>query len=432
MDVRAKIKALPYQIEFSNLLTKFSALVAGYGAGKTKAVTFRTFNRLKIRDYAVVCVVAPTYGLLEDVNIPDIEDELWRYNIEYSWLKSRKKIFIKSGGLQGEIWFRSADRPEKFVGFEATDMIIDEYDILKPDKQKDLWIKSIARTRKVHGSTIGVVTTPEGFRETYSLFAKKKIGPLIKARTMDNPFLPSDYIESLYGQYDEQLVKQYINGEFVNVNGLAAYYGFNRDKNHLSNNNFERKYGPINDFKELCIGMDFNVKKMMAELFVHIPYSGRIHFFDEIKLKSMGYSEQTQTQKMCEIIKEKYPGKQYKVYPDATGKHGGTSVISSDLSILNDNGFKIFTLKTKQGKRVNPFVRDRLNAANKKLGDLSVTVDTDKCPDLTEDFERVERDEYGDIDKTVDDLTHSSDAATYPIAYLYPIKKISHASMIDI
>jgi len=151
-------------------------------------------------------------------------------------------------------------------------------------------------------------------------------------------------------------------------------------------------------------------------MFIHLPERKRIHFFDEITLKSPGYSDKPQTQRMADVLKDKYKGKQLHAYPDATGEKRQTSATESDLSILRQNGIRVYA------RASNPSVRDRLNAANKMFGELSVTVDGDRCPELVEDLEKCERDKYGDLDKNDSERTHASDAGTYPIAYLYPIK----------
>lgn len=417
MKIKANIEVLKHQEEFANSNEKFQCIVGGFGSGKSQAVVFRALQLLKRRTWAVILIIAPTYLILQDVNIPDFENVFENYCIKYTYRKQERKIIVNQGVFTGEIWFRSADRPERIVGFNATDFIIDEYDIITPVKQKELWRKVIARIRGCENGTGAVSTTPEGFRETYELFERKKIGPLIRAKTTDNIFLPKDYIDMLYAQYDSILIKQYINAEFVNINGLQAYYGFNRGKNHLSNKDFEEKYQiDISKYPDYCIGMDFNVEKMCAEVFIHLPDLKRIHFFNEIIIKSVGYSEKTQTQRMVDVIREMYPGKQIYIYPDATGKQRRTSATTSDLAILEQNKFRIYANKS------NPAVRDRLIAANKMLGDGSVTVDTDRCTDLTEDFEQCERDKYGEIDKSILARTHSSDAATYPIAYLYALE----------
>jgi hypothetical protein len=127
---------------------------------------------------------------------------------------------------------------------------------------------------------------------------------------------------------------------------------------------------------------------------------------------------------MCDIIKEQYKDKQIYVYPDATGSHRETSSIQSDLAILEQNGFRVYTKISKEGKRSNTSIRDRLNATNTMLGKGNITIDTDKLPELTEDFEKCERNKYGEVDKKDEERTHASDAGSYPIVYLYPIVPI--------
>jgi len=421
-NIRAKVVALRHQVTYANSMEKFQAMVGGFGSGKSQASVFRTLHLAKVRDKCVMLQVAPTYSLLSDVNIPDYEDILSKYRIKYDYNKQNKKIVFNQGSLNAEVWFRSADRPERIVGFDVTDFQIDEYDILTPSKQKELWRKIIARARGCDNTTGGVTTTPEGFRETYELFEKNKIGPLTRAKTTDNIFLPQDYIDTLYDQYDEQLVKQYINGEFVNINGMQAYYSFSRDKNHLSNSDFEKLFErSIAESPIISIGMDFNVKKMCAECFIHVSDKRHIHFFDEIILPHPTNSDITQTQKMCDIIKDKFSGKQINVYPDASGRHRETSSIDSDIAILEKNDFRVYA------NRSNPSVRDRLNATNTMLGKSRITVDTARCTDLTEDCDKCERDKYGDIDKKDEDRTHSSDAGSYAVVYLYPI---NHGRMV--
>ncbi len=415
-NIRAKVTVLKHQNEYANLNEKFQAIVGGFGSGKSEAGVYRTLRLMKTRKYCKMLLVAPTYSLLQDVNIPSYEDMFQKYRIKYQYVKSQRKIIVNQGELNGEIMFRSADRPERIVGFECTDFQIDEFDILPPEKQRELWRKVIARARGCADTTGGITTTAEGFRETYELFEKRHIGPIIKARTEDNTFLPADYIATLYDQYDEQLVKQYILGEFVNINGMQAYYGFDRDKNHLTNDAFQDKHGiEISKIGEVCVGMDFNVRKMCAEVFVHIKHKRIIHFFDELLVSHPGHSDKTQTEIMCDVIKTRYPDKRINVYPDASGRHRETSALQSDIATLEQAGLKVYANKA------NPAVRDRLNAANTMLGKVRATVDVERCPDLVEDLEKCQRDKYGEVDKKDENRTHSSDAATYPMVYLYPI-----------
>jgi hypothetical protein len=417
IDVRAKLKVLPHQLQFAaNTSDKYIGILGGFGSGKSEADVYRAMQLLKQRERALVCMISPTNGMIEDINLPDFQTLFSKYRINHRTVggQGQRKILVDSGGLQGEIWFRSGDRPENIVGFEATDIIIDEFDIIKPGKQKILWRKCLGRLRSGEGTTIAISTTPEGFRETYQLFHKKKIGPLIRARTTDNPFLPPDYIASLYDQYDPVLVDQYINAEFVNINGMAAYYSFDRDRH---NQRVSAKV--IKKYPYIGVGWDFNVGKMVCELFVHNPKRRRVHVFDEIVLRG-----NANTPKMCEKILRKYPNWAFRVYPDASGKNRSTNASQSDLEIIRSHPeFDVYA------DDKNPFIRDRLASMNRCFSHNILTIDTEACPDLTEDLEQVVMDQSGELDKSDKERTHSSDALGYPMSYLYKVST-AHAGVI--
>ncbi len=409
IDVKAELKVLPHQLQFANNVTdKYLAIVGGFGSGKSEADVYRAMKLLKHRDRAVICMIAPTNGMIEDINLPDFQDIFSRYNINHRTVggQGQRKIIVRSGQLQGEVWFRSGDRPENIVGFEATDILLDEFDIIKPAKQKILWRKCLGRLRSGEGTTIALSTTPEGFRYTYELFHKRKIGPLIRARTTDNPFLPADYIQSLYDQYDAVLVEQYINAMFVNINGLAAYYSFDRDRHHKS-----VSPSVINRYPWIGIGWDFNLHKMCCELFIYNKRKKRFHVFDEIIIRG-----NANTEKMCKKILAKYPNHRFRAFPDSSGKSGSTNASKSDLEIIASHPEFSLYYHPK-----NPFVRDRLASMNSIMSHDVFSIDTIACPDLTEDLEQVVRDKSGDLDKSDDERTHSSDAIGYPAAFLFEV-----------
>ena len=70
-----------------------------------------------------------------------------RYKIPYKPSKGEYK-FRLTGEIKGEIWFRSMDDVGKWIGWESNDIVLDEFDTLKPDKQKELWAAAIQRNRR--------------------------------------------------------------------------------------------------------------------------------------------------------------------------------------------------------------------------------------------------------------------------------------------
>lgn len=400
---KAKIKVFKHQLEFVKSNDTFTGLVGGFGSGKSFSLVLRAMDLIKRRNgKGRVLIVSPTYSLAEDVNIPDFEEYLDLYKIPYKKMSQRKIIILK-GQLKGRIWFRSGERPEKIVGINATDFILDEFDILNKKQQDTLWNKVIARIRKCEDATGAITTTPEGFKKTYELFVEKKIGNLIKAKTSDNKTLPSDYIDMLYSQYDSKLVDQYINGEFVNIKGMLAYYGFSRNRNVIP-------YEDLEPF-EIEFGIDFNVNPMTS---AHAIYtSGKLIFIGE------SYLRNSNTQSMVDHLQERYPKNVLRACPDMTGKKRTTNATigQSDISILKSAGFAI------DGTR-NPFVRDRLNAVNSALEKGNILI-MDNCVHLIRDLEQVILNEYGEIDKSNMDLTHVSDAFGYLVYKYFPLKERS-------
>src|SRR5690606_25918631 len=100
----------------------------------------------------------------------------------------------------------------------------------------------------------------------------------------------------------------------------------------------------------LHIGMDFNVTKMSAV--VYVRRGDTMHAVDE-------FVDLFDTPAMIEAIKERYPKHSIGVYPDASGdnrKSVGASY--TDISLLKNAGFNVFVNTT------NPAVKDRINSTN--------------------------------------------------------------------
>src|SRR5690606_32428986 len=112
-------------------------------------------------------------------------------------------------------------------------------------------------------NTVAAATTPEGFRFVYERWKKdpEEGYRLIKASTMSNAKnLPKDYITSLRKSYPANLLAAYLDGEFVNVAAVTVYPYFDRQLNASQET--------IKPNEPLHIGMDFNVGKMSAVVFV--------------------------------------------------------------------------------------------------------------------------------------------------------------------
>jgi len=299
----------------------------------------------------------------------------------------------------GTIIFRSMDNPDTIVGYEVAYSLIDEADILPSDKMEKVYQKILGRNRSVDNAIVDAVSTPEGFKWLYE---KSKDGSfnVIKAKTTDNKFLPNNYIDQLKSQYPEQLLKAYLNGEFVNLTSGTVYY-FNRDKHNTDLTHTDRDY--------LIIGQDFNIGSCCSVVYIR---DGRnMYAIDEFASHD--------TFRIIDNIKRRYPHNKSEVIPDASGNQGQTNASKSDIQLLRDAGIKVNVPSS------NPRVMDRINTTNNHFEKMNLFINVRKCPNFAKAMEQQAYDDKGVPEKfngagTIDDWT---DAGTYPLHRLFGVDR---------
>jgi phage terminase large subunit len=395
------------QFEFVTCADQFPAFVAGFGSGKTHAAVTRSLIKKLAYPGQNIAYYLPTFDLVRNIGFPRFAEMLEQHQVPYRINKSNAVIELENAG---EIIFRTMDTPERIVGYEVADSLVDELDTLKPTQAKEVWNKIISRNRqkKPDGSlnTVGVATTPEGFRFVYERW-KKTSAPgyrLIKASTYSNSRnLPEGYIDSLKASYPSNLLAAYLDGEFVNLTSGSVYAEFDRVKNATSET--------IKDGETLHIGMDFNVGQMAAVIFV--MRDGDPHAV-------MEHVEILDTPAMAAVLRARYKdcGHSIMVYPDASGNSRKSNNASeSDLAVLKQAGFQVCVNSR------NPAVKDRVLSYNKMIhseGIRRFRVNVDTCPHLVESLEKQAYDKNGEPDKS-GGLDHVLDASGYFIVYKYPL-----------
>lgn len=392
------------QFDFLTSEARFPAMVAGFGAGKTAALIRRAiiskFKYPKL-DHGFY---EPTYDLVRVIAFPRFEEALSEMNIPYRLFKSPLNYIEFEGA--GKIIFRSMDTPRRIIGYEHADANIDELDTLKAKDAEDVFKMIMARNRQVkldgRPNTIGVGTTPEGFRFVYKRWHNSKDPDykIIKAPTYSNKHLPADYVDDLRKTFPEKQLAAYIDGNFVNLTTGTVYYAYNRVENDSKE--------VVNGSEPLEIGMDFNVHNMAAS--IAVDRAGDIHLVDEIK----GLAD---TPAMIKEIRRRYPDNYVVVYPDASGANTTSKNASeSDTNLLKQAGFRI------RVNSKNPAVKDRVLSANAAFEHKKVFVNVVKCPTIASSLEQQPYNESGEPCKK-SGHDHQNDATTYLICYKLPIKK---------
>jgi len=305
----------PTKPQFDHIYSEalFPLMVAGFGAGKTQAGVSRSILGFLANPSCNRGFYEPTYDLVRMIAFPRFEELLSELSIPYRLYKSPLN-YIEIEGCQGKIFFRSMDAPSRIIGYEHADADVDELDTLKPADAEEVWRRIMSRNRqpKPDGSpnTIGVTTTPEGFRFCYDRWGTKRYvddGYIeVKASTHSNPHLPEQYIKDIIAAYPDSLVEAYIEGKYVNLTSGTVYHCYDREGCASDET--------VKDREPLYIGMDFNVTKMAATIYVQRDGGKVWHAIDEI---TSGYD----TPDVIETIKSRYPENRVYVYPDASGNN---------------------------------------------------------------------------------------------------------------
>ena len=401
------VQILPTKPQFDYITAQeqFPAMVAGFGSGKTEAAIKRAIIGKLQYPALNRGFYEPTYDLVRMIAFPRFEEALVELDIPYKLFKSPLNyIEIENAG---KIYFRSMDNPSRIIGYEHADADIDELDTLKVNDAADVWrrIQSRNRQKKPDGklNTIGVTTTPEGFKFVYNTWKKdpKPGYRIIQAPTASNPHLPDGYIDSMRASYPAQLIEAYLMGEFVNLTSGTIYINFDRELNntHITWDGSEPLY----------IGMDFNVGKMAAV--VHVKRDGLPIAIDEI-------TGVLDTPAMIAVIISRYRDCSIRIYPDSTGgSRKSVDASITDIAVLEEKFLVI-------ADATNPFVKDRIMAMNLKFcdneGNRKYLVNVDRCPAYADCLEQQVWADNGEPDKT-QNKDHSNDAGGYFISYDYPI-----------
>jgi len=397
---KIEIKLLKHQYELlKDIKTKIIGMVAGYGSGKTYAACEKALQLTLLNPNTVGIITEPTYPMLRDIFIPDMLSTLDKHNIDYTFNKSNSIFEIRVNGATNKILCMSAENYERLVGINAAWAIMDELDTSKIELALKAFEKILGRLRAGRVRQLIIVSTPEGFKALYKIFVTDNKGDrkLIRAKTTDNKYLPDDFIKTLKTQYPPQLLKAYLEGEFVNLASGTVYSYFNREKH-----NTDETIKP-NDI--LYIGQDFNVGGCV----------GTIVVLRDNKPVVVSEYVVSDTHEIINYLKENYHKHKIVIVPDASSNSEKTNSSKSDMKLLKEAGFII------QAPSKNPRVRDRVNSVNNMFYRNELLVNTLRCPQLTMALEQQAYNDNGEPEKfggaaTVDDF---NDALGYVIHYKF-------------
>lgn len=188
------------------------------------------------------------------------------------------------------------------------------------------------------------------------------------SNTLDNPYLPPSYIETLKERMDPKMAQRMIYGKWVEVNdGSIVYYAYDHKIN------FRKKKYVINQNYPVVMTWDFNIgdgKPLSLVFMQYIPDTDEWHIFNECIVdgqRTLDSLDEAVGKNLIDIDVF------YKIRGDCTGRNRDTRHIGSDYDII-EKFLSNYTVRTKGGNqrlrykievpRTNPPVRDRHNTVN--------------------------------------------------------------------
>ena len=413
----------------------FYLVTGGMGSGKTYFMCILAVILARHSPDVRIAIYEPTYELVRDVLLPTMEEVVeneFGYTGHYH---QQSKTYTPHIPGCGVIKFRTMDNPRRIVGSNVYACLVDEIDTMNKDKAQQAFKKITARARQkpkgvptkfkkwnkakgkyVCRNLVALFTTPEGYEFCYSL-AKKKDGtyrdendpefPWFRMSTRDNPYTGDVYADRLASQYTDKECEAYIEGFFRDMTSGSVYYAYDRTRCDSRED--------IKPDDVLYVGMDFNVRKMAAVIYVK-------RFVDDKEQwhAVRSHTGMENTPATIQLLKEEYPDNYIKIYPDATGARGDTrshtgAPEASDIALLEEH-FEVIH------NPANPRIKNRVQTMNVGFEKGWLFVNQELAPEFAECLEKQVYDKNGQPDKS-NDFDHPVDAGGYPIAYEFEMTR---------
>lgn len=211
-----EVTLLKKQKAFMRSVARICIFLGGIGSGKTYiGAIWTVLQALKSRK---VIVLEPTQQMGRDVFLPTLREVL-----EMFGLTEDKDFTINLSSLTvrfiagGEILIRSAEAAERLRGINAHDALVDEFG---SHPNNNAYKILLGRLRKSADAKIRLVGTPTPVKWIRDVMIAEGV-EIIRQTTMENIFLPDNYVQSLKDQYGEGSLwyRQEILGEIVDFGG---------------------------------------------------------------------------------------------------------------------------------------------------------------------------------------------------------------------
>lgn len=235
---------------------------------------------------------------------------------------------------------RGADNEDSLRGVSLASLVIDEAAYVK----QTAWEMVLRPALSDQGGPAWFITTPAGlnwFHDLWEQAQTQEDWQTFSYTTVQGGNVATEEVDAARRTLDERTFRQEYLASFETLSG-RVYPDFSDD--NISDT--------IQDIgSEIYWGTDFNVSVMAGVLASRV--GDTIHIWDEISVN------QSNTDEVCTLIKERFPNRRIVAYPDPTGSARKTSSAGrTDHDIIRRYGFHCVSPKAPWS------VKDKINATN--------------------------------------------------------------------
>jgi hypothetical protein len=324
-----------------------------------------------------------------------------------NWVKSTNEselsIMLKNSS---QICLKSAEQGDNLRGESLNFLVIDEFCDIDLDEIFFQVLRPALSDKR--GACLMLGTPKAGNQTARDLFDRHLTNPnwaSFTYTTAEGGFVDLEEVEQARQDLSPKVFQQEYEATFVTFAGVIF--------NEFGEHNIREVRKPT-ETETIYIGYDMNVTPLCAILGRRTPTG--LEMFDEIIL------ENSNTNEMCDEIRNRYPRNPITIMPDPSGVQRKTSANgNTDIKILEMAGF------TTRYHRSHPLVRDRINACNSlffKRTDNSTKFFIDpRCKKTIQCLKNWAYKEGTMIPDKNSGFDHASDALGYLIEFLFPINK---------
>lgn len=315
---------------------RFKLLCSGRRFGKTYLCITRLLNWALEKPESLNWYVTANYRMAKQIAWRQLKNMAPR-DLVVKQNESDLSIEFINGA---QIALRGADNEDSLRGVSLSALVVDEAAYVK----QSAWEMVLRPALSDQGGPAWFITTPAGlnwFHDLWEQAQDQNDWRTFSFTTVQGGNVPAAEVEAAKRTLDERTFRQEYLASFETLSG-RVYPGF-------TDENISDEVKDTGD--AIFWGTDFNVSIMAGVLGSRV--GDTLHIWDELAV------QQSNTDEVCAMLKQRFPDRKIIAYPDPTGSARKTSSAGrTDHDIIRRFGFGCVSPKAPWA------VKDKINATN--------------------------------------------------------------------